>query len=234
MYRLRTVAVGTVVVMSALIAFATTADAHVTVSAPGAARGRYAVVTFHVPNEQATATKVAVQLPTDTPLASVSVQPIPGWTVTTTTAKLANPIKSDDGEVTAAVSQIAWTARPDGAIKPGQFQQFNAEMGSLPDKPSITFEALQTYGSGEVVRWIESPAPGSNTEPAHPAPGLELAAAAGSGASSAAPSVTATRTAGRGASNSGPVALSIVALVLAAAALGLGVVDRAHGGRVGR
>lgn len=238
MHRLRTAALAIVVVVSALFALAAPAWAHVTVFSSEATRGGYAVVTFRVPNEEATATsnQLVVQLPTDTPLASVGVQPIPGWTVKTTKTKLAKPITTDDGQVTEAVSQITWTASGSAAIAPGQFQQFDVQMGPLPDKASITFKALQSYSDGQVVRWIETAAPGSKTEPAHPAPVLNLAAASGGNApSSAAPSVSATAAASPaksgGSSNTGPVVLSIIALVLAAGALGLGIVNRARGSR---
>ncbi|MDQ2796049.1 MAG: DUF1775 domain-containing protein [Actinomycetota bacterium] len=140
--------------MPALIAFAASASAHVTVTSPGAAQGGYSVVTFRVPNEEASATttKVVMQLLTDTPIASVSLQPITGWTAVTTSIKLATPIKTDDGDVARAVSQITWTASVDTAIKPGEFQQFNAEMGPLPSMSSITVKALQTYsGKGHVM-----------------------------------------------------------------------------------
>lgn len=52
-----------------------------------------------MPTESDTAStvKLQVELPTKTPLASVSVRPIPGWTATTTTTHLAQPIKTDGG-----------------------------------------------------------------------------------------------------------------------------------------
>ena len=40
----------------------------------------------------------------------------------------------------------------------------------------MVFKALQTYSSGEVVRWIEEPAEGAE-EPEHPAPQITLVAA---------------------------------------------------------
>ncbi|MEO9137818.1 MAG: YcnI family protein [Jatrophihabitans sp.] len=223
--------------MSALFALASPATAHVTVSSPGATQGGYAVVTFLVPNEQAAAntTKVEVQFPTDTTFASASVQPIAGWTAVPAKTALAKPITTDDGVITEGVSTITWTASADAAIKPGQFQQFNVSVGPLPEKASITFKAIQTYSNGDVVRWIETPAPGSTEEPEHPAPMLTLAAATGDahahgGDSAASPSVSArpeVSASGGDSSNTVPVGVSIIALVLAVGALGLGVVNRA-------
>jgi uncharacterized protein len=175
-------------------------------------------VTFKVPTESDTAstTKLVVQVP---PLGSVAVQPEPGWTVATKVSKLATPIKTDDGEVTQAVSEITWTATA-GGIKPGQFQQFDVSVGPLPDKPSISFPAIQTYSDGTVVRWIETAAPGSSAEPDHPAPTLTIAAAR----TAAAAQVVKTEKA----STTGATVLSIIALVVACGALGLAFVGRAR------
>jgi uncharacterized protein YcnI len=55
------------------------ASAHVTVDAPGAARGGNAVLTFRVPNESATGSPtvaLTVQFPA---LAVADTAPIPGW-----------------------------------------------------------------------------------------------------------------------------------------------------------
>lgn len=237
MSRPRTVAFGSVVYVSALLVLAVPAAAHVTASSPGATQGGYAVVTFRVPNEQAAAntTKVEVQFPTDTPFASASVQPIAGWAVVPAKTKLAKPITTDDGVIAEGVSTITWTATADAAIKPGQFQQFNVSVGPLPGRDSITFKAIQTYSNGDVVRWIETPAPGSSEEPEHPAPTLALAAATGDGHSHGGSSPSASvageqpgsSKADAGSDNTVPIVLSVVALILALGALGLGIVNRA-------
>ncbi len=162
---------GAVVVLTAL-----PASAHVTISGTGT-QGGFSTFAFKVPNEEAGADtiQVEVQLPTDHPLASVSVQPVPGWTATVQKTKLATPIETDDGEVTEAVSTITWTG---GQIKPGEFQQFPVSAGPLPDVDSLEFKAVQTYSNGDVVRWIDA-TPASGEEPEHPAPTLQLTAASG-------------------------------------------------------
>lgn len=217
--------------LAAMLAFAIPAAAHVTVNSPGATQGGYAVLTFRVPTESATAstTKLTVQLP---PFASVSLQPMVGWTEATKTSKLAKPITTDDGDqVSSAVTEVSWTAQAGSGIKPGQFQQFNVQVGPLPKSSTVTFKALQTYSDGSVVKWIEVPAPGSTAEPEHPAPTLTLQPAAGS--ASAAPSAASTGddAASTSSSDTGPVVLSIVALVIAAAALGVAIVSRARSRR---
>jgi uncharacterized protein YcnI len=176
---LRGVLVMAAAAMVGALGFAGSASAHVSVSASGTAtQGGYTRVAFRVPTESDTAstTKVEVQLPTDTPVASVSTMPVPGWTVEAKKEKLATPIKGDDGEITEAVTLITWTAAPDAAIKPGQFQEFPVSLGPLPKADKLAFKALQTYSDGSVVRWIEEPG-ADGKEPAHPAPTLKLAKA---------------------------------------------------------
>jgi uncharacterized protein len=162
---------------AALVLPATSAFAHVTVNPREAIQGGYAKLAFRVPNERdnASTTKLEVNFPTDHPLASVSVRPQPGWAYAVEKTKLTTPIKSDDGDITEAVSKITWTG---GAIKPGEFNEFEVSVGPLPsDADSVTFKALQTYSNGEVVRWIEEATPGGSS-PEHPAPVLKLTKAA--------------------------------------------------------
>lgn len=187
--RLLRLAVGGSTLAAALLAAgAGVASAHVTVSAPEAtAGGSDTVITFRVPDESEAAKTVGLKarLPTDTPIASVLVQPKTGWAVTVTQTKLATPIKTDDGEVTEAVSEIDWKLAAGGqGIAPGQFDQFSFIAGQLPDAKSLTFKVVQDYSDGSSQSWIEEPAPGSSAEPEHPAPVLTLgASSSGSGSS---------------------------------------------------
>jgi uncharacterized protein len=229
MNRLKTLTAGAVLAAAAMTAWAVPASAHVTVSSPGAAQGGYAVLTFRVPTESATAstTRLQVQFPTDTPIVSVLVQPHPGWTAKTITGTLPKPVKDDDGNtVSEAVTEIVWTADSSAtAIAPGQFDQFLVSAGPLPKVATLQFPAIQTYSDGSVVKWNETAASGSTVAPDHPKPSLSLAAA-GSAATVATAADTKVT-----ADNTGPVVLSIIALVVAAAALGLAVVSRVSGRR---
>lgn len=176
---------GATVLLAAVPAFA-----HVTVNPGTAAKGGYSTVSFKVPNEEdsASTTKVEVNLPADHPVASVSLQPVPGWTAQVTKSKLATPLKSDDGTIDEAVTKITWSG---GKIAPGQFQQFPVSLGPLPDNAdSLVFKTLQTYDNGDIVRWIDVQQDGQ-PEPQHPAPKLVLTAAAAEGASSPSPSPSA-------------------------------------------
>jgi uncharacterized protein YcnI len=159
----------------AAVLFPSTASAHVTVSPGTAEPGGYARVVFRVPNERADAstTRLEVSFPTDYRFRSVSVQPVPGWTVTTRTEKSDAPAASGDDESGGVVTGIVWEG---GAVLAGQFQEFPVSMGQLPKTNSkLVFKALQTYSSGEVVRWIDVQQDGA-PRPEHPAPTLSVTA----------------------------------------------------------
>lgn len=176
--------------MAALGLAAFPASAHVTVNPNTATQGGYATLTFKVPTEKdnASTTKLEVDFPDDQPLASVSYQPKVGWDIAVEKAPLPSPITTDDGQLTDHVTKITWTAaNADAAIKPGEFDTFPVSVGPLPTADRMEFKALQTYSSGEVVRWIEEAAAGSTAEPAHPAPVLALTPAGAAGSATAAP-----------------------------------------------
>ena len=203
------------------LTLAVDASAHVTVSAPGATRGGGdQEITFRVPVEKdADTVELTVALPTDTPIASVLVDPVPGWTHTQRTSTLPKPIVTDDGKITTAVSQITWKAQPGHGLHPGEYGSFAIIAGQLPNAPSIIFRALQTYADGSVVRWNQVAAPGATDEPEDPAPVLDLAEDAGS-------EQTATASDTQTTSTVLPVTLSIIALVVAVCAAGFAVYSR--------
>lgn len=160
--------------MAGVLAAAGAAFAHVTVHPESYAKGATdGVLSFRVPNEEDTAstTKVQVFLPTDHPLLGVLVTPQAGWTAKVTTTKLKKPVKTDDGTITDAVSEITWTG---GRIRHGEFQDFDVAFGQLPDDTGrLSFKTLQTYSDGNVARWIEETKEGAD-EPENPAPVLTL------------------------------------------------------------
>jgi len=225
---LRAGAVCALATVVAVLGFAGVASAHVTVSPSSAIAGGDVRIAFRVPTESGTAStvKVEVQVPTDKPIPSVAVEPVPGWSVATTTTKLATPVKTDEGDtITDAVSVITWTATSaDSAIKPGQFQEFPVALESLPDTDKIVFKAVQTYSDGTVVRWIDETTEGQ-PEPDHPAPVLALAKSGDTApvaATSGGTPTVATAGATKPASGTTPLVLSIVALVLGLVGAALG------------
>jgi uncharacterized protein YcnI len=171
----------------ALVVAAPMAAAHVTVNPGEAAKGGYAALTFRVPTERddANTTKLEVNFPTDTPIANVRVQPHPGWEYRIERTRLDEPFENNGEQVTEVVSKVTWTG---GEIGPTEFDEFGVSVGPLPtDVDEILFPAIQTYDSGEVVRWIDEPAADGEEEPEKPAPALTLVdeETEGGGASSA-------------------------------------------------
>ncbi len=191
------------------------ASAHVTVAAAGTASpGSYAQLSFRVPTEKDNASTTAVQvfLPADQPLASVSVQPHPGWTATVNKKTLAQPLQTDDGPVTQVVSDVVWTAQsPATAIAPGQFDQFSLLVGPLPNAPSLAVPGqpdLQRRVRRRVERVRRARRTGAGAPVAH---ADDRAGGADSG-SAATP-------ADSGSSSTPALVVGIIALVLAVIAL---------------
>jgi uncharacterized protein YcnI len=162
------------VAVVALVAAAPAAGAHVTVNPREATQGGYMKLDVRVPNERddAGTTSVEFNLPEDVPIRSVRVEPVPGWEYEIENRTLDEPIDAGEGEpLTEVVSKITWSG---GTINPGEFVDFPVSLGPLPeDVESLAFPSIQTYDSGEVVRWIEIPEEGAE-EPEHPAPMLTL------------------------------------------------------------
>lgn len=229
MTRIRPIAAGAVLGVAALLMLAGPANAHVTVVGPGATQGGSdQEITFRVPVERnADTVGLKLALPTDTPIASVEVLPVPGWTHAQTTVRLAKPVVTDDGTITEAVGEIDWTALPGHGLAPGEFGAFTIIAGQLPKTPSLTFRAIQVYSDHTSVSWIETAAPASTVAPEYPAPTLQLAAPTATSAATPDPA-SSPAPAAMSANNAGAVALAIVALVVAATALGVAVVSRAR------
>jgi periplasmic copper chaperone A len=222
-------------VLAASLALPAAADAHVTLQPNAVPAGGFARLDVRVPNEtdNADTTKVELKLPDG--FAQASWEPNPGWTVNVTKTKLAQPIKTDDGEVTEQVSTITWTGHgSQGRIPPGAFKDFGLSVqvpGKAGDK--LTFKALQTYSDGKVVRWIgpegsDAPAPVVNVE----APAGEQAAAPNTPPAPAQPA-SSSSSSGDGSDTLSVIALIVGALGLVAGAAALVASRRGSPMRVG-
>jgi uncharacterized protein YcnI len=144
------------------------ASAHVHVDAADAAPGSTAVLTFRVPGESdngSLTTQFSVTLPD---VASARTETMPGWTA-----------RLDRDAGAGTVRSVTWTASPDTGISAEQFALFRVSV-ALPDQPSVTLPATQTYSDGKVVRWDQAPLPGGG-EPEYPAPVLALTGTASGG-----------------------------------------------------
>ncbi|WP_033327460.1 DUF1775 domain-containing protein [Streptomyces yerevanensis] len=88
------------------------------------------------------------------------------------------------GDVTLDEAPKGWKlkATSDGytvggpALKAGVDAEHKIKIRQLPDAKELAFKTVETYGDGEVSRWIELPSGGE--EPEQPAPVLKLKAAA--------------------------------------------------------
>lgn len=145
----------------ALLAGTAPAWAHVHVDADDPAPGGSAILTFRVPGESETGaltTQFSVALPK---VASARAEVMPGWTS-----------RLDRDATAGTVSSVTWTAAPSVGISSDQFALFRVSV-TLPNQPSVTFPATQTYSDGKVVRWDQPPLPGGG-EPEYPVPELAL------------------------------------------------------------
>ncbi|GLZ41290.1 YcnI family protein [Actinokineospora sp. NBRC 105648] len=208
------------------------ASAHVTAKVIGetAAQGGYTKITFRVPNEDASAgtVKLEVKFPAEYPLASLRTKPLAGWTAAIVKAKLDKPITSHGTEITEAVSTVTWTAAPGTRIGPGEFAEFEVSGGALPtNTEQLVLPTTQTYDSGKVVAWDAPPPAAGAEEPEHPAPVIKLTKAdAGDSHDAVAPAANATDThkeAAAASSGADNTARWLGGAGLAVGALGLGL-----------
>jgi uncharacterized protein YcnI len=149
--------------------------AHVTVQPAEAPVGSFFRFVVRVPNERpdASTTKVEVQFPEN--LTFVSFQPKEGWERKVRMTKLEEPIEVFGEEIDEVVGSVTWSG---GGIDPGEFDEFGFS-ARVPEEPTeLEFPALQTYDSGEVVRWIGPP---DAEEPAALVDVVDLGAGEGQG-----------------------------------------------------
>jgi periplasmic copper chaperone A len=205
---------------AALLALAPVASAHVTLQPEEIPAGGFTRIDVRVPTERddASTTKVEVQLPPG--FLFVSTEPVPGWDAKIVKRKLDKPVEQFGEQISEEVGRVSFTAKGGAAgIGPGEFQDFGLSV-SVPDKAGSTlaFKAVQTYSSGEVVRWI-GPA-----DSEQPAPQVKLAAAeAEGGASKPAAEEQSAAPAQSGDDDDSGNMLAIIALVVAIAGLAAGL-----------
>jgi uncharacterized protein YcnI len=206
-----------------ILGLPTAASAHVRLTATDATPGGYGLLTFRVPTESDTAstTEVIIRFPRSSPITSVSVAPVSGWTARVHTAKLDKPVQTDDGPIEDYVTRVVWKAdSAASSIKPGEFGLFDLTAGPLPRTATVAFPTDQRYSDGTVVSWNQLAT--GQVEPDHPAPVLRLAGAAPDTAAPAGPATAAGSPAGSGS----PVAgrLAVIAIALASVAVVIAII----------
>ncbi|WP_196255695.1 DUF1775 domain-containing protein [Micromonospora sp. WMMD558] len=181
----------TALVAGALLAWPGTAyAADVTVQPTQARQGEAVKLEFVVPEERAgTRTeRIEIRLPADAPIAEVYPMSVTGWAPRIATRELDRPVAGiHSSGVTTVTSAVTWFRMPGSETGPARL---TLSVGPLPQVERLTFEVLQTYADGTVVRWSE-PA-GDKTAPAltllPPAPGA-AGGGHGHGAAPGAPGV---------------------------------------------
>ena len=142
----------------ALALMASPAFAHVSVTPKEASRSATVTLRFVVPNEEAPAATVKVEifLPEGASFATVTPGTVDGWTAS------------------ASDTSVTWSG---GRITGEDRLEFPLTVGPIPSEgEQIVFKALQTYDNGEVVRWIDVSS--GTAAPPHPAPVVKLVGAA--------------------------------------------------------
>ncbi|TVT50633.1 YcnI family protein [Amycolatopsis rhizosphaerae] len=178
------------------------ASAHVSTNPDASTpqKGGSGTIVFRVPNEEADAGTVGVEVDfkPEYAISSVRYQPIPGWKAEVTKTTLSTPVKNGKNlDVTNPVTKIVFTALPGGGIAKGdtEFQEFKVTASTLPSNvDQLVLPVVQTYDGGKVVNWNQESAGGA--EPEHPAPVVELAAAGSEGGHDHTDATAASTTAG--------------------------------------
>ena len=153
-----------IIAVSALYMLATPAFSHIVLETKTALAGSTYKAVFQVGHgcQGAATNGVSVQIPAG--FQGAKPYPKAGWTLTTQSAKLAQPYDSHGQPVTEDVSVVSWTAASkEAALQDAHFDEFTLR-GTLPDAAGpLWFKVLQTCESGR-NDWSEIPAAGASTK----------------------------------------------------------------------
>jgi uncharacterized protein YcnI len=213
-----------------VVAGATSASAHVTVTPSTTAAGAYALLTMAVPHgcEGSSTTKVSIQMPEQIIAVTPSVNP--GWDVEKVMEDLAEPVEDGHGgEYTERVAEVVYTAEE--PLPDGLRDAFELSL-KLPEAEgeTLAFPAVQECEKGETA-WVQLPEEGQSAdELEHPAPSIVLTAAEtaeapveGAAADTEPAAAAEDGAASASATGTGTSALTWIALALGAGGLVLGL-----------
>jgi uncharacterized protein YcnI len=153
------------------------AQAHVSIHPNTIPAGAFATIDVRVPGEQQGSYVKRVDTLLPAGFTSVDYEPVAGWSVKVVESKLAKPLVEDGETIDTTVSQIVWTwTGPQGKVSDGQFVQFPLSVAIPADASgrALEFRTVETYGSGQVVHWID---PSLDAE--HPSPRINVTAKGG-------------------------------------------------------
>ncbi|MFG1872932.1 DUF1775 domain-containing protein [Micromonospora arborensis] len=145
--------------------------ADVTTTPTEARQGDAVRLEFTVPEERAgTKTReIEVRMPADAPIAEVYPMSVDGWAPRISSRTLDRPVAGIHSTgVSTVTTAVTWVRV--GESEPGP-ARLALSMGPMPQAERITFEVVQTYTDGTVVRWADATG-------AHRAPVLTLLPAA--------------------------------------------------------
>ncbi len=155
---MRRVIASGVAAAAALALAATPTAAHNEWEPETAAPGSVIDLSLFVEDEQPDAGTTMVELHFPRPITVAALPAVPGWTATVM-----------DGELGGPASGVTWAGGP----APGDLE-LPIRLGPLPSEPGrLQFKTVQTYGNGEVDRWIDDWPEGA-PEPPAPGPVLDV------------------------------------------------------------
>ncbi|MET8358330.1 DUF1775 domain-containing protein [Micromonospora sp. NPDC005171] len=170
--RRRRIVAATAVTAAGLLLWPGTAYAADVTTTPTEARQGDAVrLEFSVPEERpgTKTNQIEVRLPTDAPIAEVYPMSVNGWAPRISSRTLDKPVAGIHSTgVSTVTTAVTWVRV--GAGEPGP-ARLALSMGPMPQAERLTFEVVQTYADGTVVRWADAAGP-------HRAPALTLLPAA--------------------------------------------------------
>ncbi|NVO07620.1 MAG: YcnI family protein [Rhodoferax sp.] len=148
----------------AALFLAHTVQAHVVLQDGAAAAGASYRAAFQIGHgcDGAATTAIRVRIPEG--FAGAKPMPKPGWTLTTSVARLARPYSSHGKTITEDVSEVRWVANgADNALPDTWFDEFVLR-GTTPAKAgALWFQVLQSCEKGE-LDWSQIPASGTSTQ----------------------------------------------------------------------
>ncbi|SCF25071.1 DUF1775 domain-containing protein [Micromonospora chokoriensis] len=145
--------------------------ADVTTTPTEARQGDAVRLELTVPEERAgtKTNQIEVRLPADAPIAEVYPMSVDGWAPRLSSRTLDKPLAGiHSSGVSTVTTAVTWVRVGDSGSGPARLA---LSMGPMPQAERLTFEVVQTYADGIVVRWADATG-------AHRAPVLTLLPAA--------------------------------------------------------
>ncbi|MEV4121361.1 DUF1775 domain-containing protein [Micromonospora sp. NPDC049645] len=145
--------------------------ADVTTTPTEARQGDAVRLEFSVPEERTgtKTTRIEVRLPTDAPIAEVYPMSVDGWAPRISSRDLDKPVAGiHSSGVSTVTTAVTWVRVGESGPGPARLA---LSMGPMPQAERLTFEVVQTYADGTVIRWADATGP-------HRAPTLTLLPAA--------------------------------------------------------